>query len=182
MQHFTIPTREEVSPSNQVIFDKLQSFLGKVPNLYAYFAKNETALGDYLTLQNRNSTLTSREKEVVNLIVSQINDCQYCLAAHTYIAKMNDFTDEQILEIRSGQAGFNTKLDALAKFVKEMSRLKGRPAKTTLKQLFDVGYTEANLVDIIMMIGDKTISNLLHGVSNLPVDFPLAPELKTQTV
>ena len=55
MQRFNIPTRDEVSENNQAIFDNLQKGLGFVPNLYAYYAKNDTALGDYLALQNRKS-------------------------------------------------------------------------------------------------------------------------------
>ena len=70
---FSVPTREEVSENNQAIFDQLQKGLGFVPNLYAYYAKNETALGDYLTLQNRKTNLRAKEKEVVNLVTSQIN-------------------------------------------------------------------------------------------------------------
>ena len=98
MKDFTVPTRNEVSASNQAIFDNLQSKIGFVPNLYAYYAKNETALGDYLTLQNRKSTLKAKEREVVNLVTSQINGCRYCQSAHTAIGKMNGFTDEEIIE------------------------------------------------------------------------------------
>ena len=58
---FSVPTRADVSANNQAIFDKLQKGIGFVPNLYAYFAKNETALGDYLALQNRKSTLKAKE-------------------------------------------------------------------------------------------------------------------------
>ena len=52
MKQFAVPTRDEVSENNQAIFDNLNKALGFVPNLYAYYAKNETALGDYLFLQN----------------------------------------------------------------------------------------------------------------------------------
>lgn len=50
---FTVPTREEVSSNNQQIFDSLHKMIGFVPNFYAYYTKNETALADYLALQNR---------------------------------------------------------------------------------------------------------------------------------
>jgi len=65
MKNFTVPTRSEVNPTNQAIFDKLNGSLGFVPNLYAYYAKNDTALGDYLALQNRKSTLKAKEREVI---------------------------------------------------------------------------------------------------------------------
>ena len=91
---FSVPTRSEVSEDNQAILDNLEKGLGFVPNLYAYYAKNDTALKDYLALQNRKTTLKAKEKEVVNLVVSQYNDCRYCQSAHTAIGKMNGFTDD----------------------------------------------------------------------------------------
>lgn len=102
MTKFSIPTRTEVSENNQILFDTLSKNIGFVPNLYAYFAKNDTALGDYLDLQNRKSILKAKEKEVVNLVTSQINGCLYCQSAHTIIAQMNGISQEQILEIRQG--------------------------------------------------------------------------------
>jgi len=178
MQNFEVPTRGEVSESNQVIFDNLKDSLGFVPNLYAYYAKNETALGDYLALQNRKSTLRAKEREVINLVVSQHNECAYCLAAHTAIGKMNGFTDEQILQIRMGEAYFDQKVHVLASFVKSTLENRGRASETAKSNLFGVGYTEANLIDIIMVIGDKIISNYIHNLTGFEVDFPAAPELE----
>ena len=80
---FSVPTREEVSSNNQAIFDNLHKMIGFVPNLYAYYAKSETALGDYLALQNRKSTLSGKEREIINLVTSQINGCRYCQSAHS---------------------------------------------------------------------------------------------------
>lgn len=178
MSHFTVPTRSEVSESNQAIFDNLQKGLGFVPNLYATFALNDTALGDYLTLQNRKSTLRAKEREVINLVVSQVNECLYCLSAHTALGKMNGFTDEQILEIRSGEVSFDAKLDALAKFVKDATIKRGKPSAEVVENLFALGYNKANLVDILIVIGDKIISNFLHGVTQIPIDFPVAQPLE----
>ncbi len=177
-----IPTRDEVSDHNKAIFDQLEKGLGFVPNLYASYAHNETALGDYLTLQNRKSTLKAKEREVINLVVSQVNECQYCLAAHTTLGKMNGFSDDQILELRGGKASFDTKLNALAEFVKDITINRGKPTSDGITNFFEAGYTKANLVDVIIVIGDKMISNFIHGATNVPIDFPLAPELANTTV
>ncbi|MEQ8535553.1 MAG: carboxymuconolactone decarboxylase family protein [Imperialibacter sp.] len=177
MSTFKVPTKDEVSDGNKAIFEKLEAGLGFVPNLYASFAHNETALGDYMALQNRKSTLKAKEREVINLVVSQVNECQYCLSAHTVLGRMNGFTDEQILEIRTGQASFDSKLDALAKFVKDATINRSKPGRESVEALFSAGYSSANLVDIIIVIGDKVISNFIHGATQVPVDFPLAPEL-----
>lgn len=182
MKILTVPNRNEVSENNQAIFDNLNHKLGFVPNLYAYYAKNETALADYLAFQNRKTTLKAKEKEVINLVVSQINDCRYCQSAHTAIGKMNGFTDDQILEIRSGSAGFDAKLDALAKFAKAVVEGKGRVKDSEKDLFFADGYNEANLIDVVIAVGDKIISNYIHNLAGFEVDFPLAPELKEATV
>lgn len=175
---FTVPSRESVSPANQAIFDNLKGGLGFVPNLYAFYAKNETALADYLALQNRKSTLRAREREVINLVTSEVNGCRYCQSAHTVIGKMNGFSDDQILEIRGGSAGFDVKLDALVRLTKSVVENRGRATDSIVQKFFDAGYTEANLIDVVMVIGDKIISNYIHNLAGFPIDFPPAPALQ----
>ena len=174
---FNVPAREEVSANNQAIFDNLKKAIGFTPNLYAYFAKSETALGDYVAFQNRKSTLRAKEREVINLVTSQINGCRYCQSAHTAIGKMSGFTDEQIMEIRTGEASWDSKLDALAKFTASVVENKGRATIESKEAFFDAGYTEANLVDGVIVVGDKIISNYIHNLTGFEIDFPLADEL-----
>lgn len=177
MSLFKVPTRDEVSPDNQAIFDNLKKMLTFVPNLYATFAYSATALGTYLTLQNAKSSLNAKQREVINLVVSQVNDCEYCLAAHTAVGKMVGFTDDQILEIRTGRAAFDPKLDALARFARDVAEKRGHVAQASTEAFLKAGWTQGNLVDVIMVIGDKIISNYLHGVTKVPVDFPAAQKL-----
>jgi AhpD family alkylhydroperoxidase len=177
MTTINVPTRDEVSPANQAIFDKLKSSLGTVPNLYATLAHSEHALGNYLAFQNAKSSITGKAREIVNLVVSQVNGCEYCLAAHTMIGKMNGFTDEQILEIRGGKASFDAKFDALARLVKNIAVNRGHADQALIDAFFAAGWTKANLVDTIVVIGDKTVTNYLHATTRVPVDFPAAPQL-----
>lgn len=177
MKTFTIPTAATVSPANQAIFEQLKKGLGMVPNLYATFAHSEHALGNYLALQNAKSSLTAKEREVINLVVSQVNACAYCLAAHTALGGMVGFTPEQIIAIRKGGAAFDPKLDALARLVKSAAELRGHAAPELVDAFFAAGYTEGHLVDAVVVIGDKIITNYLHALTKVPVDFPAAPAL-----
>jgi len=177
MKTFTVPTAATVSPENQAIFANLQKGLGMVPNLYATLAHSEHALGNYLTLQNGKSSLNAKEREVINLVVSQVNACGYCLAAHTALGGMVGFTAEQIIAIRQGGAPFDAKLDALARLVKSSAEGRGHADPALLDAFFAAGYTEGQLVDTVMVIGDKIITNYLHALTQVPVDFPAAPAL-----
>lgn len=177
MNIFNVPTRDEVSPENRALFDQLEKSIGLVPNLYATLAHSEHALGSYLTLQNAKSSVSGKAREVVNLVVSQVNDCEYCLAAHTVIGKMHGFSDEQILEIRGGEANFDRKLDALARLTKNIVLQRGHADQALVDAFFATGWSKANLVDLVVTIGDKTVSNYLHGTTRVPLDFPPAPKL-----
>lgn len=180
MPRFQVPTRDDVAPANQSLFDQIRKRLGFVPNLYATFALSDTALDNYLALQNAKTSLSPREAEVVSLVVSQVNDCAYCLAAHTALGKMRGFDDTQILEIRGGRATFDARLDALARLVREIALTRGHPAAERVDAALAAGFTRANLVDAVVLVGDKTISNYLHGMTQVPVDFPAAPPLQRQ--
>ncbi len=181
MRPFDVPTRDEVTEQNQKIFDDLKSKVGFVPNIYATYAYSEHAPARYLAFANGKTSLNNKEKEVINLAVSQVNGCSYCQAAHTAIGKMNGFTEEQTIELRQGRAPFSEKLDALARLAKSITENRGNISDELLANFFDAGYTKENLVDVILNIGDKTTTNLLHNVTDIPVDFPEAPEL-TETV
>ena len=177
MKTITVPSYEQVSPANQAIFDNLKKGLGFVPNLYATFAHSEMALGTYLTLQNAKSSLSPKAREVINLVVSQVNHCAYCLAAHTALGAKVGFSPEQILEIRRGTAGFDARLDALARLVRHVTLERGHADPALLQAFFAAGWTEGNLIDALVVVGDKMVSNFLHGVTQIPVDFPPAPPL-----
>lgn len=178
MSKINVPQRNEVNEQNQQIFDQLEKNLGMVPNLYATLAHSDNALASYLALQNSKTSLTGKEREIVNLVVSEVNDCEYCLAAHTMIAGSVGFNKNEILEIRSGTAKFDRKLDALAKFTKAVASERGKINPLAVDAFLSAGYTKENLVDVIVNIGDKTVTNYLHSVTQVPVDFPVAEKLR----
>jgi uncharacterized peroxidase-related enzyme len=180
MTTFAVPTRDTVSPANQALFDALKSQLGFVPNLYATLAYSENALSTYLALQSAKSSINAKAREVVNLVVSQVNECAYCLAAHTALGKMNGFSDAQIIEIRTGTATFDAKFDALARLTRAIAINRGHADQKIVDAFLAAGWTKANLVDVIVTIGDKTVSNYLHAATRVPVDFPAAPALEAQ--
>lgn len=174
---FNVPTREEVSTNNQALFDTLQKGLGFIPNTYATIALSSTALENYMTFTNAKTSLSKKEKEVINLVVSQVNSCEYCLAAHTAIGKLNGFNEEQIIEIRKGTITFDNRFDALAKFAKEIAINKGHINNVTLENLLDQGFSKENVMDIILAVADISITNYVNNITKVPIDFPPASQL-----
>jgi uncharacterized peroxidase-related enzyme len=177
MRNFKVPSIGEVSGNNQVIFDKLQSALGMVPNLYATMAYSDTGLENYMAFQNGKTSLSKKQKEAVNLVVSQVNGCVYCQSAHTVLGKMNGFTEDQIIGIRKGSAPFDPKLDALVNIAKAVTENRGRISDEVLNNFLDAGFTKGSIVDVVIAIADKVVMNYLHNITQVTIDFPLAQSL-----
>ena len=176
MKTFTVPTRDQVVPANQAIFDNLQKALGFVPNLYATIAYSDNGLARFLAYQNAKTSLSNKEKEAVNLVVSQVNGCIYCQSAHLVLGKMNGLTDEQLLDIRKEKSA-EVKLNALVRLAADITRNRGNASPSNVNDFFAQGYTDENLVDLILQVSDKTAMNYLHNLTKIPVDFPLAPAI-----
>lgn len=173
LTEFNVPTRNEVSQTNKEIFDNLDKALGFVPNLYATIGYSDNGLKRFLDYQNAKTSLSNKEKEAVNLIVSQVNMCVYCQSAHLVLGKMNGFTDQQLWRIRKGKSE-DAKLNALVKLAAEVTQNRGYASNENVEDFFAQGYTKENLVDLILQISDKTAMNYLHNLTKVPVDFPLA--------
>lgn len=172
-----MPTRDQVSASSQTQFDALQKAIGFVPNLYATIAYSENGLARYVAYQSAKTSLNNKEKEAVNLVVSEINGCRYCQSAHTAIGKLNGFSDEELLKLRGGHVT-EAKLAALVALAQEVTEKKGHVTPATLDAFFAAGYNKGNLVDVILQVSDKTAMNYLHNLTEVPIDFPAVAELQ----
>lgn len=174
MTKFSVPQRGDVSATNQELFDNLNKGLGMVPNLYAVMALSETALGNYLAFQGAKTTFSNKEKQAVNLVVSQVNECLYCQSAHTLLGTMNGLTEEQTIEIRKGSAAFDQKLNALVTLAKEITVKKGAVADATLNNFITAGYTQGQVVELVMLVAEKAAMNYLYAITGVDIDFPVA--------
>jgi AhpD family alkylhydroperoxidase len=151
--------------------------VGFVPNIYAAMGHSKNALGSDMQFSGAPTSLNNKEKEVGNLSVSQLNECKYCQAAHTATEKMNGFTDDQIIELRKGVASWDSKTNVLAQTAQCIAATNGQIGADTLSAFHTAGYNKENPVDLILAIGIITVTNILHNVTEVPIDFPLAVEL-----
>lgn len=179
MQTIDVPLLKNLTAENQLILKTMEKTIGFIPNLYATMAHSVHGLRNYEQFEKGKHSLTLKEVEVINLVTSQINYCAYCLSAFTLIGKLNGFSDSDMNEIRKGYFSADSKLDALAKLVLDIVLYKGKMTDDTiLPNFFTAGFTKENLIDTVNLIGLRCISNYLHNMTEVPLDFPPAPELK----
>ena len=173
-------TREQASPSVQPIFDVLKSKVGMVPNLYATIANSPNTLPAYLAFDEAlgKGVFSAKERQAIFLIVSQVNGCNYCQSAHTALGKMNGFTEEETIQLRTATIA-DKKLNALTTLAKEITAKHGRPSEKALDGFYQAGYGNDALVELVAHIGYKTVANYLHNIAHFQIDFPVAKKIET---
>ncbi len=179
MRTFEVPSRDQVSPEAQGIFDNLQKQVGMVPNLYATIGYSANALGSYLAFQGAQAkgAFNAKEREAVFLAVSQVNGCAYCQAAHTALGKMNGFTEEETIELRQGRSD-NAKLNAIVALAKDVTENRGVASEDKVEAFFAQGYDNGALIDLLALVADKTFANYVHNLTQITIDFPEAKPIE----
>jgi uncharacterized peroxidase-related enzyme len=160
------------------LFAAIKSKLGKVPNAYDAIGSNSpVALEALLDFDAKlaDTSLSKKEIEVIKLAVSEVNGCDYCLAAHTLAGKAAGLAADAILAARRGTPGGDAKLDALSTFVRAVAGTRGTVPQPVVDAFRAAGYTDAQVVDTIFAITSITFTNLLNRVNDTVVDFPKAP-------
>lgn len=173
-------TREQAHASLQPIFDVLKSKVGMVPNLYATIANSAITLPAYLAFDEAlgKGAFNAKERQAIFLVVSQVNGCHYCQSAHTAIGKMNGFTEEETIQLRTATIA-DKKLNALTTLAAEITRTHGKPSAEALANFHSAGYGAEALVELVAHIGYKSVANYLHNIAHFPIDFPIAKEIES---
>lgn len=149
--------------------------MGKIPNLYATIGYSSSALKAMLETEaslSHDSSFSAKEREAINLIVSQVNNCDYCLAAHTMLAKMKGFTDDDTIAVRKGEYA-DAKLNSVLKLAKSISSNKGAADDSALQNFFEAGYDEKALIELNALIALRSFTNYVFANTQIPIDFPL---------
>lgn len=147
---------------------------GGIPNMYAGMANAPALLDTYLhgyQLFRNESGFTPAEQELVFLSIARVNECTYCVAAHSFIAGAVSKTPEQAVQaVRNDAPIEDAKLAALSTFTQTMVSSRGKPTPDQLAAFLAAGYSESNVLDVILAISVKTISNYSNHVLHTPVD------------
>ena len=172
-------SENEVRPEVQEIFQGLKKKIGKVPNLYAMWAHSPVAIKAILDLEKAldGGFFGPKEIQAIELAISEVNQCHYCIDAHTAVGKMVGFSEEETLELRAASIQ-DEKLRALTQLTREITLQRGRPDDQYVERFFQAGYSKQALVELVAYVSLMTFSNYLNNLTELPIDFPKAKSLK----
>lgn len=169
-------TPDQATGHTAEVYSAIKKSIGSVPNLFQAVGVNSHVLQTYLGLGPSLKLLSGAEQETVALVTSQINSCEYCLAAHTVIGGMYGLNKEETLDIRKGRSS-DAKRNALAAFVTEVVAERGRVSDKAFSNLKQVGYTDAHIPEILLVVAATTFTNVFNNVNHTAVDFPAVEKI-----
>ena len=178
MSTLRLHTIESAPAESKPSLEKTRQKYGSVPNLMGVFAEAPGILDAYLELGrlfDESTAFDASERQVVLLATSFENGCEYCVAAHTAIAGMQGVPKDVVQSVRGGEAIRDPKLQALHAFTHAVVRDRGRVSESDISSFLDAGYTKRHLLEVILGVGMKTLSNYTNHVAETPLDKAFQP-------
>ncbi len=164
---------EEIPAGSRPLLEKVLKSFGFIPNLYAAFSNSPVLLEGYIALDAvfSKGTLSHAERQLVLLAASVVNECAYCAAAHSTVAKhMLKVPAAVVAAVRTGQPVADAKLDALVNLTRELVLSRGRVATATMESFLNAGYRNDQIGGLLIGVALKTISNYTDHLSPVEID------------
>ena len=173
-----IPTPDTIASAPQGAHPLLQvveESLGSVPNLFRLVANSPATLEGMLGMNGALSkgSLNAATRERIALAIANYNGCGYCNSAHTYLAKNVVRLDEAEIEANRKGRSTDAKADAAVKFALKIAKERGRITNADLAAVRLVGFSDAELVEIVGHVAYNILTNYLNEVFETEIDFPV---------
>ena len=159
------------------LFAAIKAAAGMVPQAYVDIGSNSAPALDgalHLDAMQRQGTLAAQDVEIVKLAVSEVNHCDYCLAAHSFLGQKQGLDKACIRAVRAGSATGDGRVDALVTFTRMLVTTSGTLPAQSVAAIKDAGFTDAQIVDIVLAITSITFTNLFNRINDTVIDFPAA--------
>ena len=177
MTQFAIHTIDSAPAASRDILKAVEQKYGFVPNLLGELSAAPVALKAYVTLNDllAQTSFSAVEQQLILAAVSVANSCEYCVAAHSGGLKMAGLADEELDALRSGRRLKDDRLEALRVFVTTIVANRGWVKQPELQRVLDAGYTQEQVLEALVGVSMKTLSNYANHLADTPLDVTFAP-------
>lgn len=175
MSRIPTPASIDTSPvASRPLLEGVKKQLGSVPNLFRIVGNSPVALEGYLGLNGAlgRGTIDVRTRQRLAVLVAELNGCDYCLSAHTYLGKnLAKLDDEELAANRDGVSS-DAKASAALTFAAAVVRRRGHVAAADVAAVKAAGYDDAQVVEILLHVALNTLTNYVNTALATEVDFP----------
>ena len=181
MSRIPTPATIEAAPAaSQSYLQAVKAQLGVAPNLFRLVANSPAALEGYVSLFGAlgKGELPAATRERIALAVAEINACNYCLSAHTYLGRnVAKLDDAEMAANRNGTSN-DGKADAAVRFAVKVARLRGHVTDADFQAVKTAGYSDAQIIEIVQHVALNTWTNYINSVAETEIDFPVVTARK----
>ena len=172
MSNYQVHTKESASSASAELLGNAEKSYGFIPNLLGVMAESPALLKAYMAIGKifDETSFSPTERQVVILTASRFNECRYCMAAHSVVAGMQKIPADVIEAIRSDEPIVDARLETLRKTVALLVEQRGWLSEEDTAYFFAAGFTKAQLLEVIIGISYKTLSNYVNKVAEAPLD------------
>jgi AhpD family alkylhydroperoxidase len=172
MSKFTTYTVDNAPDASKKGLAAAKASFGFIPNLQATMAESPELLEGYSALWDlfQKTTLTQHEQQVVYLTSNFENECHYCMAGHTALAKMQKMPPAVIEALRNGGEIPDAKLEALHRFATLVVRNRGWVSDAEVDAFQRAGYSRRNVLEVILGVATKVLSNYTNHIAHTELD------------
>jgi uncharacterized peroxidase-related enzyme len=173
MSRITIPSLDNAPEASKATLDAVRRQLGLVPNLFRLIGLSPAALTAYTGFNGAlTKALDAKTRERIALAVAQVNGCDYCLSAHTYLGlNLAKIGPEEIALNRKGTSA-DPKAHAAVHFAAKVTRERGHVDEADLAAVREAGFSDAQIVEIVALVAENSFTNYLNEVAKTDIDFP----------
>jgi len=181
MTQFEVLTKETAPTESAELLAVAEKSYGFIPNLLGVMAESAATLGAYLSIGQcfENSSFSLTERQVVFMTTNRFNECDYCMAAHSVIGAMQKVPDDVIAAIRDDRPIDDRKLEALRNFTHTVIEKRGHLSTDDTAAFIATGYTKAQVLEVILGVSFKSLSNYVNHVASTPLDDAFAAQAWT---
>lgn len=181
MSRIPTPATIEVAPvSSQALLQAVKAQLGVAPNLFRLVANSPAALEGYVSMSGAlgKGQLPAATRERIALAVAEINGCDYCLSAHTYLGReVAKLDDAEMTANRNGGSN-DIKADAAVRFAAKVAKFRGHVSDEDFRVVKTAGYSDAQIIEIVQHVALNTWTNYINSVAKTEIDFPVVRAAK----
>ncbi len=174
MVKFTLHDKQSAPEQSKPLLEGSVKAFGMIPGLHAVMAESPQVLEGYKKLHELvlASSFDNDETTVVWQSINVEHACHYCVPAHTGIAKMMEVSDDIVNALRDETPLPNDKLEALRTFTLAVVRKRGEVSSAEVQTFTDAGYTQRQVLEVMLVLSQKVMSNYIYHIAETPVDEP----------
>jgi uncharacterized peroxidase-related enzyme len=173
MSRLNVPSCEQSPAASKPLLEAVEKQLGVVPNLFRLLGLSPAALEAYVSFNGAlGKTLDAKTRERIALAIAQLNGCDHCLSAHTYLGlNLAKLDETELRRNRQGHSG-DTRADAAVVFARRVAESRGRVSDAELAAVKAAGYSEAQVIEIVANVAINVLTNFVNNVARTDIDFP----------